>query len=112
MSCSTLPVVVLKSFEIKTFIMGYHAYKSILTPAKDKGLNAAMQTINALDKYAVTIKRKESQVVGHLLLGKSGKFAKTLFYFLKASQNDDCIAVVCETPVNQSDRISMRVPCK
>ena len=43
MSCSTLRVAVLKSFKIKTFIMRYHAYKSIWTPAKDEQIHAAMQ---------------------------------------------------------------------
>ena len=79
MSRSTLPVVVLRSFGIKTFIMGYRAYKSIWTPAKDEQLHAAMQPTNALNKYAAAVKRKESQVVSHLLLGNSGKFAKTVF---------------------------------
>ena len=76
MSRSTLPVLVLKSFGIKIFIMGYHAYKSIWTPAKDEQLHAAMQPTNALNKYAAAVKRKESQVVSHLLLGNSGKFEK------------------------------------
>ena len=40
MSYSTLPVVVLKSFEIKTFIKGYHAHKSIWAPAKNEQLHA------------------------------------------------------------------------
>ena len=33
-----------------------------------------MQPTNALDNYVVAVKKKESQVVGHLLLGKSGQF--------------------------------------
>ena len=59
MPCNTLPVIVLKFFEIKTFIMGYHAYKYIWTPLNDKQLHAVMQPINALDKYDVAVKRKE-----------------------------------------------------
>ena len=57
MYCSTLSVAVLKSSEIKTFIMGYHACKSILIPAKDEQLHAAIQPTNLLDKYAVGKKR-------------------------------------------------------
>ena len=47
LSTSILPVIVLKSFEIKTFIMGYHEYKPIWTPAKDEELYAAIQPTNA-----------------------------------------------------------------
>ena len=77
----------LKSFEIKTgFITGYHAHTSvlapdtsILAPAKIEQLHVAMQATNAIDKYVVPVKRKESQVVGHLPLRKSRKFEKTVF---------------------------------
>ena len=47
LSTSILPVIVLKSFEIKTFIMGYHEYKPIWTQAKDEELYAAIQPTNA-----------------------------------------------------------------
>ena len=56
-------------------------------------------------------KRKESQVIGLLPLGKSGKFAKTVIYFFKASGNNDSVAVVCAKQVNQGDGKGMKVPC-
>ena len=102
MSCSSLPVVALRSLEIKIFIMRYHVYKSIWTPPKDEQLHAAMQR-KRISKYAVTAKRKEFEVVGHLPLGKSGKFTKIVFYFLKSYKNNDCIAVVRRKAVKQSD---------
>ena len=40
-----------------------------------------------LDKYAVAVKGKDGDVITHLPLGKSGKFAKTVFYFLKSGKN-------------------------
>ena len=55
MACSTLPVVALKSFETKTFIMGYYVYKSIWKPGADEQLHVAMQPTNALDKYVVAV---------------------------------------------------------
>ena len=70
-----------------------------------------MQPTNALDKYAIAVKRKRSQVVSHFPLGKSGKFVRTVFYFLKASKNNDCIALVFGKPVNQGDGKGMKVPC-
>ena len=35
------------------------------------------------DKYAVRVE-KNNVVIGHLSLGKSGKLAKMIFYFLRA----------------------------
>ena len=70
-----------------------------------------MQPANVLGKYAVGVKRKKSQVVDHLLLGKFKKLTKTVFYFLKASETNDCIVVVCGKPVKKSDGKGLKVPC-
>ena len=79
LSFNLLSIVVLKSFEVAAFIMGYHVYKSIWIPTKDEHLHAVMQATNKLNKYAVAVQTEDSKVVGHLLLGKSGEFAKTIF---------------------------------
>ena len=47
-----------------------------------------MEPANPVDKYAVAI-RKNNVVVGHLPLGCSSKFAKTIFYFLRADERSD-----------------------
>ena len=91
--------------------MGYNANKSIWTQQKDEQLHAAIQTTNEFDKYAVAVKRKKSQVVGHFLLGKSGKLAETTFYVLKTNENKDCIAVIFGTPASQGDGKGMKIPC-
>ena len=39
-----------------------------------------------MNKYAVIAQINDDDIVGHLPPGKSGKFAKTIFYFLKAVQ--------------------------
>ena len=44
-----------------------------------------MEPANPVDKYAVAVKSK-NVVVGHLPLGCSGKFAKAIFYFLRADE--------------------------
>ena len=64
-----------------------------------------------MDKYTVCVK-KENKIVGHLPLGKSGKFAKTMFYFLRADKLSSCKIVVTEKPVNLGDGECMQVPCK
>ena len=82
-SSSTLPIVVLKIFETEAFVMGYHVYKSIWIPTKNGHLHPVMQATNKLDKYAVAVQTEDSKVVGYLPLGKSSKFAKMKFYYLK-----------------------------
>ena len=57
-------------------------------------------------------KKKENKIVGHLPLGKSGKFAKTIFYFLRADELSSCKIVVTGKPVNLGDGEGMQVPCK
>ena len=45
---------------------------------------------NKLDKYAVAVKGKDGDVIGHLPLVKSVKFSKTVFYCLKSDKNHHC----------------------
>ena len=106
-----LPVVVLKSFEIEAFVKGYHVYKSIWITTKDEHLHAVMQATNELDKYAVAVQKEDSKVGGHLPLVKSGKFAKTIFYYLEISESNVCVVVVTRKPVNQGDGNWMKLPC-
>ena len=48
-----------------------------------------------MDKYAVCVK-KENKIVGHLPLGKSGKFAKTIFYFLRTDEPSQFMQNSCQ----------------
>ena len=41
-------------------------------------LETEMEPDNVMDKYAVCVK-KNTSIVGHLPLGKNGKFAKMIF---------------------------------
>ena len=59
----------------------------------------------------IQVAAKENRIVGNLPLGKSGKFAKTIFYFLKANVSF-CKIVVTGKPVNLGDGDGMQVPCK
>ena len=63
-----------------------------------------------MDKHAVCVK-KENKIVGHLPLGKSGKFAKTIFYFLRADELSSCKMVVTGKRMNLGDDEGMQVPC-
>ena len=70
-----------------------------------------MQATNELDKYAVAVQTEISKVVGHFPLGNSGKFAETIFCYLKRSENNVCVVVVTGKSVNQGDGKGMKVPC-
>ena len=50
-------------------------------------------------------------MVGHLPLGENGKFAKTIFYFLRVDPYGKCNITVTGKAVNLDDGGGMQVPC-
>ena len=62
-----------------------------------------MEPTNKLDKYAVTVREKDEDLISHLPLGESGKFAKTVFYFLKSDKNNHCKITVTGRATNAGD---------
>ena len=112
LSCEEIPIVRLKSYAINAFVMGYHVYKKNWTPSIGDELQGFMEPTNKLDKYAVAVKGKDGDVIGHLPLGKSGKFAKTVFYFLKSGKNIHCKITLTEKATNAGDGLRMKVPCQ
>ena len=69
-----------------------------------------MEPANPADKYEADVK-KNNVLVGHLLLRYSGKFAKTISYFLCADDWSECKVTVTGKPVNRRDGDGMQVPC-
>ena len=49
-------------------------------------------------------------VVGYLMKGKTGRFAKTIFYFLRESPYHRCDVHVTSKAINQGDGKGMKVP--
>ena len=74
-------------------------------------LETEMEPDNVMDKYAACVK-KNTSIVGHLPLGKNGKFAKMIFYFLRADQDAECKFVITGKEVNLGDGDGMQVLCK
>ena len=107
---NTIRVVWLVNFETPSYIKGYHDYQKIWTPFLQEELCREMEPANPVDKYAVAVK-KNNVVVGHLPLGCSGKFAKTIFYFLRADESSECKVTVTGKPVNCEDGDGMQGPC-
>ena len=83
----------ISSFEMDSYIKGYHAYQDIWSPTRNKKLKAVPEPTNVVDKYAVCVLFCE-EVVGHLKKGKTGRFAKTIFYFLKAGEKTRKVRVL------------------
>ena len=77
-----IPIVVTTNFDVDLFVKGYHEYKSIWTPKIGEIVSTEREPGNVMDKYAVCV-NKENEIVGHLTLGKDGKFAKIVL-FLRA----------------------------
>ena len=98
------------NFESPSYIKGYNEYQKIWTPFLQEELCGEMEPANPVDKYAVAVK-KNNVVVGHLPLGCSGKFAKTIFYFLRADEWSECKVIVTGKPVHRGDGDGMQVSC-
>ena len=105
----TIPIVLLVNFETLSYIKGYHEYQKIWTPFLQEELCGEMKPPNPVDKYVVAVQK--NVVVGHLPQWCSGKFAKTIFYFLHADEWSKCKVIVSGKPVNGGDGDGMQVPC-
>lgn len=52
-----------------------------------------MERESKTDKFAVEV-QKSKNVVGHIMIGKTGRFAKTIFQFLQGNQHNSCVIQV------------------
>ena len=69
-----------------------------------------METTNLVNKYAVAV-NENNVAMGHLPLDCCGKFAKTVFYFLRADEWSECKVIVAGKPVNGGNGDDMQVHC-
>ena len=81
--------LLINSFETVSNVEEYHVYQGIWVPKIGETLSTERESGNPKDKYTVCVKKNE-WIVRHLLLGKTGNFAKTLFYFLRADKYSIC----------------------
>ena len=105
-----IPVTVKASTEIYTYVKGQHVYRNIWKLSVNEELETEMEPDNVMDKYAACVK-KNTSLVGHLPLGKNGKFAKIVFCFLRAERDAEQKVVITGKQVN-GDGDGMQVPCK
>ena len=105
-----IPVVVTTNFDVDSFVKRCHEYKSIWPPKIGEIISTERKPENVVDKYTVCVK-KENEIVAHLPLGKDGKFAKTVFYFLRADEYGWCNVLIKQKPVNLGNDDGMQVSC-
>ena len=65
---------------------------------------------NETDKYTVTV-TKDARVICHLKEGKTGRYAKTVFYFLRANPMNTASITVTEKRVNFGDGQGLQIFC-
>ena len=106
-----LPLILTTTLDLETFIKRHHVYKDIWTPKQGEQLDVLMEPDNRMDKFAVCVKTNE-KIVGHLKKGTSGRFAKTIFYFLRSDVYSNAVAKVTGKRCNFGDGEGMQVPCK
>ena len=97
-----------RELNFKSFVMGFHVYRKIWEPKSNEILDVKMPT-NKMDKFAVAV-IKNKNIIGHLPLGKTERFSKTVFYFFKCEYNDCKVKIVDGKAVNLGDRMGMRIP--
>ena len=77
-------LVTIKGFETESVIKGYHAYMNDWTPIFAENVSIRPEPENEIDEYAVAV-TTDARVIGHLKKGKTGRYAKTDFYFIRAN---------------------------
>ena len=64
-----------------------------------------------VDKFAVCFGIDRNNVVGHLKEEASGKYVKTILYFLRSDNYLNCIARVSGNLCNLKDEKGLQTPC-
>ena len=105
-----LSILLVKGYDLKTHIKGYHAYMTKWTPKNGEILKARPEPENEYDKYVVAVERC-GNVVGHLSKGRSAHFAKTVSYFLRESNENCCRVEVTDKRVNLGNGEGLQIPC-
>ena len=100
----------LRYFEshIDTYVKGHYVYKNIWTPETGESLDAQIQSNYTGDKYAVCLR----QVMRHLKKGATGRFPKTIFFFLKGDPYSKGKTITSARRCNLCDGKGLQISCK
>ena len=106
-----LPIILTVEISHETQIKGHHVYKDIWAPELGEHLEVQCEPENPVDTFAVCLKTSTETIVGHLEKGKSGRFAKTIFYYLRSHPQANCTAKVTGKRFNLGDGEGLQVSC-
>ena len=101
-----LPIMTINSFETVSNVKGYHVYQGIWVPKIGETLSTQRESGNPKDKYTVCVKKIEC-MAGHLSLGKTVNFTRTIFYFLRADKYSICEVEITGKPINLGNASSL-----
>ena len=90
--------------------MGYHEYQKKWEAVIGEVLEAKMEPTNDIDKYTMAV-CNEGDIVDHLPKGKTGKFAKMMFCFLKSEMLCTCKVKVTGKRTNFGENKRLGIPC-
>ena len=104
-----LKIVIVKEYQHKFPVKGFHVYKEIWNPVEGEVLDTRIEPENLADNYTVCIE-KIGNVVGQLPNGKYGRFSKTIFFFLRADEYGSCkVRINKSKAINRGD--GMEIEC-
>ena len=93
-----IPIIKKRELNFKSFLMGFHEYRKIWEPKYNEISEVKMEPTIKMDKFTVAVIKNKN--IGHLPLGKTGRFSKTIFYFLKCEYIDCKVKIVDGKAVN------------
>ena len=106
-----IPIIKEKEYQVESFVMAYHVYRNIRSPKEKDIFNTEIEPSSVMFKFAVVIKNNTT-TVGHLPKGKTDRFCKTVFYFLKTENTSCKVVITSPKDVHLGDGSGMRIPCK
>ena len=77
----------------KYFAMGFQEYRKIWEPKSNEILEVKLDSTDKKDRFAIAI-LKNKKINKQLPFGKTGRFCKSIFYFLRCEYNDCKIKIV------------------
>ena len=81
-----IPIIKERELNFKSFVIGFHEYRKIWKPKSNEILEVKTEPANKMDKFPVAVIKKKI-IIRHLPLGKTGRFSKPIFFFLKCEYN-------------------------
>ena len=75
-----LPITLITSMDLETFIKGHHIYKNIWTPQLDELLEVSTEPDNPVEKFAAAVKKNQN-IVGHPKKAKLEGLQRLCFIF-------------------------------